>query len=136
MIVEPPQTDILRRIAWERAEEARQQSVDGAALGRGRGAAEEDLVDGIDDARFDVAIDQRIVMASEIAIQEVEQFVLDESAANRKSGLQAPLIGIDVGEGIVRNEVLVPVEPEEGSMQIVRSAFVMVLTTPPMARPY
>ncbi len=96
VIVEPGRDRYPGQAAGNQAEEARDQRVNGVALGRGRwrAAAEEHLIDRIDDAGLDVAVDDRVIAASEVAVEEIEQLILDECAAEGEAACRRHSSGL------------------------------------------
>ncbi len=110
MIIEPAKTQVLAKIPRGFTEEAREQRIDGGALGRsrrrnataGHAASQPNLIDRIDDGRLDVAVCERKVSMGILAVQKVEQLVLDEGAAQASANLVTRVRRINGCEGIVR----------------------------------
>ncbi len=81
--------------------------------------------------------DDRILTPLQFAVEEVEQLVLFDRAADAKAGLMTPLGRIDsVRGGVGRVQRTVAEKPVSRAVKKLVPLRVMVLTMPPEARPY
>src|SRR5580704_5377752 len=100
MVIDTPEIEVVVSGARNLPVEAGKQTIDGLALRRRRGASDPDLINGIEDADFDLAIHHREIPASDIDAQEVEQLVLNDRSTDGSAGLDAVFGRIKRREGV------------------------------------